>query len=349
MKNRKSFEKFIGLVDKHLNRVYKVYEASEEAYDVSEDVSSFLSELKTEVVPLDYVPEDRQYKAYEVHEEQEVKDEYRIDKNGGKGVKTILIANQKGGIAKTTTCTALASGLALKGYKTLLIDADPQSNSTDTYRAEIEGQATLYDVLLDKDRISLAEAVQKTEAGAIVAADTLLSTADQILLSDPEGFYRMVDAIRELETYVDPDDGLKYDYVVIDTGPADNSILKNCMVAADYIVIPVTADRYSLQGLSKLNDTILAIQRRYNRSLRVLGLLLVKFDKRTKLGKEVREVLDSVSVAMNTKVFDSTIRESIKAKEAQAKRKTLYKYAPYCTTAFDYKRFIDELVEEVKQ
>ena len=315
---KKKLQKLQNSIDKHLAKVYNTYEA---------------------------------YEAYEKHDEYHECDEYDaydVYKVGGTVLKTILIANQKGGIAKTTTCTALASGLALKGYKTLLIDADPQGNSTDTYRAEVEGHATLYDVLLDKDRIPLSEAIQHTDAGDIVAADPLLSTADQVLLSDPEGFYRMVDAIRDLENFVDPADKKTYDFVVIDTGPADNSILKNCMVAADYIVIPVTADRYSLQGLAKLNDTIVAIQRRHNRSLKVLGLLLVKYDKRTRLAQEVREVLDSVSEAMNTRVFDTTIRESIKAKEAQAKRKTLYAHAPYSTTAFDYKRLVEEVVEEAK-
>ena len=109
-------------------------------------------------------------------------------------MKTIIVANQKGGIGKTTTATAVASILDAKGYKTLLIDADQQGNSSDTYKAAIEGNATLFDVLLDEERISLEEAIQHTESGDIVASDPLLRKADEILNGDPEGLYRFQDA-----------------------------------------------------------------------------------------------------------------------------------------------------------
>ena len=122
-------------------------------------------------------------------------------------MKVIVIANQKGGIGKTTTATALASILAEKGFKSLLIDADQQGNSTDTYKAQVEGAATLYDVLLEENRISLKAAIQKTENGNIVASDPLLRKADEVLNNDVEGLYRLQDALEELEGY---------DYVIVD-------------------------------------------------------------------------------------------------------------------------------------
>lgn len=251
-------------------------------------------------------------------------------------MKIYLVANQKGGIGKTTTTTALASTLAAKGYKTLVIDADQQGNTTDTYRAEIDGMATLFDVLLDEDRIPLAEAIQHTEMGDIVASDPLLRRADYILDGDrADGMYRLKDALAKLEGY---------DYVVMDTGPAINSILQNCLVAADEVIIPITADRYGLQGLSELNKTINATRKRQNPNLKIAGLLLVKFNSRTNLSKEVIVSLREIAEKMGTKVFSRVIRESVKAKEAQAKRMTLIKYSPYCTTAFDYQGFVDELI-----
>ena len=144
-------------------------------------------------------------------------------------MKTIIVANQKGGIGKTTTATAVASILNAKGYKTLLIDADQQGNSSDTYRAAIEGSATLFDVLLDEERISLEEAIQHTESGDIVASDPLLRKADEILNGDPEGLYRFQDALDQLKGY---------DFVIVDTAPSLNSILYNCLVAADDVLIP---------------------------------------------------------------------------------------------------------------
>ena len=218
-----------------------------------------------------------------------------------------------------------------------MIDADPQGNSSDTYQAQIEGAATLYDVLLEDERISIAEAIQKTKNGNIVASDPLLRKADEILNHDVEGLYRLQDALEKTG---------EYDYVVIDTAPAMNSILHNCLIAADEVIIPVTADRYALQGLSQLCDTIRAIKKRQNPKLRIAGLLLVKYNGRTLLAREVTETLIKRAAEMDTKLFCTTIRESTKAKEAQATRTTLIRYAPESTTAMDYVAFTEELMEE---
>lgn len=252
-------------------------------------------------------------------------------------MRIIVIANQKGGIGKTTTATALAAILSEKGYHTLLIDSDQQGNSSDTYKAKMEGVATLYDVLLDDERIPIKEAIQTTESGDIVASDLLLRKADEILNNDIEGFYRLQDSLEELSGY---------DYVVIDTAPAMNSILYNCLIAANEVVIPVTADRYALQGLAQLNETIKAIKKRQNKKLKIAGFLLIKYNGRTLLGKEVKESLEKLALEMNTKLFKSTIRESIKVKEAQAIRSTLINYAPNSTAALDYVCFTNELLEE---
>lgn len=252
-------------------------------------------------------------------------------------MEIIVVANQKGGIGKTTTATALSSILAKKGYKTLLIDADMQGNSTDTFRAVIEGQATLYDVLLESDseRTPIIEAIQHTEVGQIVAADPLLRKADEVLNSDVNGLYRLQDAISELKGF---------DYIIIDTAPSMNTLLYNCLISADKVIVPITADRYGLQGLSQLNQTIQAIKKRQNPKLRISGLLLVKFHESTKLSKEVKESLNTIANQMETKLFKTTIRESTKAKEAQALRKALIDYAPNSTTSLDYISFVDELI-----
>lgn len=252
-------------------------------------------------------------------------------------MKTFVIANQKGGIGKTTTAICLASILQARGHHVLLIDADQQGNASDTYKAKIDGEATLYDVLLDEDRIPLKDAIQVTDAGEIVAADSLLREADQRLTKDVEGLYRMQDAIADLQDY---------DYVIIDTAPAINSLLYNTLIAADEIIIPLTADRYALQGLSQLNETIRGIKRRQNPKLKVAGLLLIKYNPRTLLSKEVKEALEDIATQMDTKVFTTTIRESTKAREAQAVRTPLILHAPKSTTEQDYEAFVTELLKE---
>lgn len=248
---------------------------------------------------------------------------------------TYVIANQKGGIGKTTTATTLAGVLGKKG-KTLLIDADPQGNSTSTYQAVVEDQATLYDVMVDSDALPIEDAIQHMENGDIVASDPLLAKAGKLLDGNVEGLYRLQDALDVLDGY---------DYIVIDTAPSLDVVLYNCLIAADQVIIPVTADAYAMQGLSKLNDTIKAVQKRQNPKLQIAGLLLVKYGGRSKLEKNVREEITDVANQIGTKLFATAIRECVKTKEAQMNKKLLIDYAPNCTTMQDYCAFVEELLD----
>ena len=230
---------------------------------------------------------------------------------------TFVVANQKGGIGKTTTATTIA-GILGKKYKTLLIDADPQGNSSATYQAKIKDQATLYDVMVDSDRIPLEEAVQHLDNGDIVASDPLL-----------------INAIEEVESY---------DYIIIDTAPALGVVLYNSLIAADRVIIPITADAYSLQGINQLYSTIKAVQKRQNPSLKIEGLLLVKYSGRSNLEKNMLEELKKTAESMGTKLFETKIRECGKTKEAQTANKLLIDYAPNCTTMQDYNELVKEIV-----
>lgn len=247
-----------------------------------------------------------------------------------------VVANQKGGIGKSTTATNLAGILAQKA-KTLLIDADPQGNSTSTYEAKVEDVATLYDVIIDSDKLPIKDAIQHTDNGDIVASDPLLVKAEKMLDGDVEGFYRLKDALEALDDYK---------YIVIDTAPSLNIILYNCLIAADKVIIPVTADAYSMQGIQQLYDTIMAVKRRQNRDLSIAGLLLVRYSGRSNLERETRENIEQVAKQMNTKLFKTVIRECVKTKEAQEQKKLLIDYAPKCNTCLDYVEFSQELLKK---
>ena len=252
---------------------------------------------------------------------------------------TIVVANQKGGVGKTTTAIMLASSYQKSGKRTLLIDADPQANATDTYGAQIEGVATLYDVIIDDDRTDAAEAVQHMPMGDIIASDPLLGSGDARLSSEINGMYRMSDALAPLKN--------SYDIVVIDTAPALNQILFNCLIAADTVVVPVAADRYSIAGLAKLEETVCAIRKHQNPNLKIAGLLLTKFSGRTNLSKSARDALRDDACGIGSRLFTTEIRECVKCQEAQAHRQSLYDYAPSCTTAEDYMNFYKELNESI--
>ena len=249
---------------------------------------------------------------------------------------TYLIANQKGGVGKTTTATSIASILQKKGYKVLLIDADVQGNSSDTYRAKIDGEATLYDVLLEEeaDRVPIKDAIQHTKSGDIVPSDPLLRRADEILKNDVDGLYRMKDALDELDGY---------DYVVIDTNPSINALLHSALVASDEVIIPVTADRYAIQGFSQLLDTIYVVRKHQNKNLKIAGLLMVVYNPTLNISKDTVASLEAVSDRIGVGLFDTRIRQCVKVKESQDKRKTLIEYAANSTAAKDYEAFVNEL------
>ena len=163
-------------------------------------------------------------------------------------MKIIAIANQKGGVGKTTTSVNMATVLSKLGKKTLLIDTDQQTNSTDTYRATYEGEATLYDCWLAEEKENILDCIQHTEIGDIVPGDPLLRGAETQIARDPvaglTSFKKMLAPLKD------------YDYVLVDCPPSLGALLQAILIAADEVIIPVTADRYALQGLSQIWETI---------------------------------------------------------------------------------------------
>lgn len=247
----------------------------------------------------------------------------------------IAIGNQKGGVGKTTTAVSLATGLKSQGFNTLLIDLDPQCNATDTYHAQIDGVATLYDVLCESEPTE--NAIQATEIGNIIACDPALAKAEKLL----DGVGRESRLKECLESIK-----LQYDYIILDTPPTLGILLVNALTAADRLIVPVYADRYSLYGLTQLSETLTTIYKYTNPDLLVAGLLLVKYNSRTRLSRDMTESLAQLAQTMKTEVLKTRIRESTATKEAQAMRQSIFDYAGKSTTAQDYKMLIDELREK---
>lgn len=251
----------------------------------------------------------------------------------------IAIANQKGGVGKTATASALANGLRTSGYKVLMVDADPQCNTTDAYRAIVNDQATMLD-LMKKDSDAL-EAIQQTAYGDIIACDPELVRADNNFLESGRE-YLLKEALEPIKT--------DYDYIIIDTLPGLGVMLLNALTASDGVIIPVGADRDSLQGLEQLAASIQAVRKYSNPQLKVYGLLITILFKNTTLAKSVIEdALPQIEKALGTKTFRSMIRHTTKVKEARAQRVPLVEYDRNATAAIDYAAFIKELLTDLNE
>ena len=237
----------------------------------------------------------------------------------------ISIINQKGGVGKTTTAHNVAAGLRLQKKKVLLLDLDAQCNLTLLQRAN-NNTHTIYDVLTGKTK--LRDAIQD---------DFVAGSKNLILLQSKARAEQILKYI--LQSAKD------YDYVIIDTPPALGIITINALTASDSIIITSTADLLPIQGLNDLYKTVQTVKKNSNPDLKILGILITRFNKRTILGKTMLKSLTDIAAKIGTKVFNTEIRDSIAIKEAQAKQTDIFSYSRYSTAGRDYKNLTTEILE----
>lgn len=249
--------------------------------------------------------------------------------------RVISVTNQKGGVGKTTTSLALATGLMRNGFKALAVDMDPQANLSFGLGGDTEDGPTVYDLL--KGDVHPRFAVQRTSCVDLISSNILLSGVDlEFTRSGREYLLRTgLEPLRD-----------KYDYIVIDTPPALNILTVNAFAASDYVIIPMLADIFSLQGIAQLSDTILRLQQACNPDLVIGGILLSKYDGRTILGKRIRETAEMVAEQVGTRLYKTAIRNSISIPESQTNQVSMFEYAPRNPAVRDYVAFIQELLAE---
>lgn len=249
-------------------------------------------------------------------------------------METIAIIAQKGGTGKTTTAQAIAAGLTRTGARVLLVDADPQGNLTYAMNAEATG-ANLYTVMLAET--TAQEALQDIGGIGLIAAHPGLATLD-LMLTQAGKEQRIKQALKSLAG--------QFDYCIIDTPPALGIITTNALTAATSAIITAQADIFSLQGIGALLPIIQAIRQHTNPDLTIKGILLTRHNPRTIISREITAMLDATAQQMQTRVFDTTIRENTAIKEAQATRQDIYTYAASSNAATDYTALIGELTRE---
>ena len=226
-------------------------------------------------------------------------------------MKILTIANQKGGVAKTTTASALASGLTSRNKKVLIIDLDPQGNLSYGFGANLQAY-TIYDVL--KDKINIVDSIQKINGIDIVPANILLAGSDTEFVQLGRE-YILKEKLENLSGY---------DYIILDTPPNLGILTINAFVCSDEIIIPTTTNIYSIQGIMQLNQIIKKIQKGYNNNLIIKGVLLTKYQSRANIAKELKTFTQDIVNQLNTKVFNTIIRNSIKVEESQVNQESLF-------------------------
>lgn len=250
----------------------------------------------------------------------------------------LAIANMKGGIGKTTTALCLADALQKKGKKVLLIDTDPQRSATGVYGASVVNSYTLADIMYSDTPAK--ECIQSLPLGDIIASDQVLMDADTQIKADTDRFYHLSDSCKSIED--------SYDFIILDCPPGNGVMLGNVLSYANYVIMPITCDKFGIQGMSDFIDVKNSYTKRINPSLKILGVLIIKYKGRQSLTKDLEDnLIPSIAQKMETKIFNTRIRESVKCQEAQALSKSLFEYAPSSTTATDYTAFTNELLKEL--
>ena len=249
----------------------------------------------------------------------------------------LAITNQKGGVGKTTTAINLAAALAMKGLDTLLVDLDPQSNSSMSFTDPEERRQSIYDALVEPST-SIDDVIRATDTDHLSIAPSNISLAniEPRLIGDIDRHFRLKDELAPVRD--------RYDYIVLDTPPTLGLITVNALVAATHVLIPIQSSYFALEGTDDLLETVEKVKARANPQLQIMGAVITLFDKRTLLSKDVE---DEIRKVFGEKVFSTVITKSVRLEESPAHRESIFTYAPRSSGAFEYYKLSEEVLSRV--
>ena len=248
--------------------------------------------------------------------------------------KVISVANQKGGVGKTTTTINLSTILAKKGYKVMLIDADPQGNATSGVGPEKEVELSFYDVLTNDTEI--IDTLEKTVVNNLVVCPSNINLAGAevelvSMMSREQRLKEKLDIMKE-----------RFDYVLIDCPPSLGLITLNAFTASDSVLIPVQCEYYALEGLGQLLNTINLVKKHLNKNIQIEGALLTMYDIRTNLSNQV---VKEVKRYFNNKVYKTVIPRNVRLSEAPSYGLPITEYDPRSKGAKSYEKFAREFIK----
>jgi chromosome partitioning protein len=247
----------------------------------------------------------------------------------------VAIANQKGGVGKTTTAINLSAALALRGKPTLLIDLDPQANSTMSFLDMPQVGRGMYDAIADP-AVSIEDVVMPSPVENLFVAPSRIALAklEAKLVGELDAHFRLKDKLDPLRK--------KFPNVVIDCPPALGLLTVNALVAATHLLIPIQSSYFALEGTDDLLETIEKVRARPNPALRILGVVITMHDKRTALARDIRSQIQKV---FGGKVFKTVITKSVRLEESPAYKESIFTFAPDSPGATEYYRLCEEVID----